>query len=85
MIDTKEKCSILQRYDTSHISFDLQAGLDLRYIPKITISNIEQSFKAEKYSFNKALFDYKHVIGRGGFGKVWKVELKRNKKIYAMK
>lgn len=38
MIDTKEKCSILQRYDTSHISFDLQAGLDLRYIPKITIT-----------------------------------------------
>ena len=37
------------------------------------ISNVEQSYKMEKYSFNKGLFDYKHVIGRGGFGKVWKV------------
>jgi serine/threonine protein kinase len=25
------------------------------------------------------------VIGRGGFGKVWKVEKKKEKKLYAMK
>ena len=25
------------------------------------------------------------AIGKGGFGKVWKVEHKRNKQIYAMK
>ena len=37
------------------------------------IPSNEQSFKVEKYSFSKGLFDYKHVIGRGGFGKVWKV------------
>lgn len=29
--------------------------------------------KIEKYTFNKGLFEYKHVIGKGGFGKVWKV------------
>jgi protein kinase A len=25
------------------------------------------------------------VVGRGGFGKVWKVEMKKTKHIYAMK
>lgn len=32
---------------------------------------------------NHFLFHY--VIGRGGFGKVWKVEKKKEKKLYAMK
>ena len=32
---------------------------------------------------NHFLFNY--VVGRGGFGKVWKVEKKKNKKLYAMK
>ena len=34
---------------------------------------------------NKNSFEYLTVIGRGGFGKVWKVFQKRDKKIYAMK
>lgn len=34
---------------------------------------------------NKSSFIYQHPIGRGGFGKVWKVELKRTKTIYALK
>ena len=33
----------------------------------------------------KSNFDYKHVIGRGGFGQVWKVEYKKTGKTYAMK
>jgi serine/threonine protein kinase len=28
---------------------------------------------------------FHYVIGRGGFGKVWKVEKKKEKKLYAMK
>jgi serine/threonine protein kinase len=34
---------------------------------------------------NSHLFDFKYVIGRGGFGKVWKVFQKKGKKCYAMK
>lgn len=30
-------------------------------------------------------FDFLYVIGKGGFGKVWKVYSKRFRKIYAMK
>ena len=31
------------------------------------------------------MFDYKYVIGRGGFGKVWKVTMPKTKKVYALK
>lgn len=40
---------------------------------------------SNKYMFSKSLFTYEYAIGRGGFGKVWKVELKRNKRAYALK
>jgi serine/threonine protein kinase len=33
----------------------------------------------------KSNFIFHYVIGKGGFGKVWKVELKKNRVIYAMK
>ncbi len=34
---------------------------------------------------SKNNFQFQYVIGRGGFGKVWKVEKKKERKIYAMK
>ncbi len=34
---------------------------------------------------NKNHFLFHYVIGRGGFGKVWKLEKKKEKKLYAMK
>jgi serine/threonine protein kinase len=36
-------------------------------------------------AINKNHFMFHYVIGRGGFGKVWKVEKKKEKKLYAMK
>jgi protein kinase A len=33
----------------------------------------------------KSNFVFHYVIGKGGFGKVWKVELKKNRVPYAMK
>jgi len=34
---------------------------------------------------NKNHFEFMYIVGRGGFGKVWKVYLKKSKKIYAIK
>jgi serine/threonine protein kinase len=31
------------------------------------------------------MFQFQYVIGRGGYGKVWKVEKKSTKEIYALK
>ena len=33
----------------------------------------------------KVNFQYLYAIGKGGFGKVWKVERKKDKQMYAMK
>jgi serine/threonine protein kinase len=49
------------------------------------------NFKTEKneveppVSMNKNLFTSHYIIGKGGFGKVWKVEYKKTKEIFAMK
>ena len=36
-------------------------------------------------ALSKNQFQFQYAIGRGGFGKVWKVEKKKEKEIYAMK
>jgi len=38
-----------------------------------------------KEKINKNHFEFNYVIGRGGFGKVWKVEKKNNKSPFALK
>ena len=49
------------------------------------------NFKTEKIeidnisSISKNLFLMHFIIGRGGFGKVWRVENKKSKEVYAMK
>ena len=39
----------------------------------------------EPKEVNRVHFTYHYVIGKGGFGKVWSVEYKRAKKVYALK
>ena len=41
--------------------------------------------KIAEDNITKSSFDFIGIIGRGGFGKVWKVLYKKTKKIYAMK
>ena len=48
------------------------------------MGNIESnSFKLDKIHRNS--FDFKYVIGKGGFGKVWKVTFKKTNVYYALK
>ena len=34
---------------------------------------------------NRASFEYLSIIGKGGYGRVWKVLMKKKKKLYALK
>ena len=34
---------------------------------------------------NRNFFDFQYVIGKGGFGKVWRVVYKKKQKLYALK
>ena len=37
------------------------------------------------YIVSKNFFEFRYVIGKGGFGKVWKVICKKTQKVYALK
>lgn len=40
---------------------------------------------SRQVSLSKTHFTFHYVIGKGGFGKVWKVEYKKGRQMYAMK
>ena len=41
--------------------------------------------KIDDGKVNRVFFEYISIIGKGGYGKVWKVLMKKNKKYYALK
>ena len=41
--------------------------------------------KKDDGKINRASFEYISIIGKGGYGRVWKVSLRKNKKNYALK
>lgn len=53
---------------------------------KDTLYEIEQQLReASNQLISKQNFTYQYPVGRGGFGRVWKVEHKRNKCCFALK
>jgi len=71
------------------IGVPISSGLFGRLSEKGALgSNIlaEQSQVCEpKQLISKQTFMYHYIIGKGGFGKVWRVESKKNRQYYAMK
>jgi len=47
--------------------------------------NFRPEVPEQTSTVSKNNFVFHYVVGKGGFGKVWKVESKKNKQIYAMK
>lgn len=45
----------------------------------------DSSVRTKQVSVSRSHFQFNYVIGRGGFGRVWRVELKRNHQLFAMK
>ena len=41
--------------------------------------------KIYENDLNKNMFEFNYIIGKGGFGKVWKVQHKKTKEYFALK
>ena len=48
-------------------------------------TEIEQEKPHQNHSYKKNMFQFHYIIGRGGFGKVWVVELLKSHQLFAMK
>ena len=46
---------------------------------------IKKSSSIKEEKITKSSFDFINIIGKGGFGKVWKVYSRKYKKVFAMK
>lgn len=57
--------------------------------PKKSVRNIMYNHEDNKNETvsktSKKSFQYKYIIGKGGFGKVWKVQHNKTRNQYAMK
>ena len=48
-------------------------------------NNKKKDIEIEDINLQKTNFEFLYVIGKGGFGKVWKINCKRYKKQFALK
>ena len=50
-----------------------------------TNSNKSNEINNDENDLNRNMFEFNTVIGKGGFGKVWKVQYKKTKEFFALK
>ena len=62
-----------------------ESNISSKVSPKNNI--IKNSIKSNnnKSNLNRNMFDFIFIIGKGGFGKVWRVKEKKTKELYALK
>ncbi|CAD8096445.1 unnamed protein product [Paramecium primaurelia] len=79
--------SMLSIQHISHISRNENSKSILRQQEKHQSSDDDEETLIVdcNIQINKYSFQFHYVIGKGGFGKVWKVEMKKSKQYYAMK
>ena len=65
-------CNFQPEFESEHLTGKLNKHLTYNYLEL-------------NVAVNKNNFQYHYAIGKGGFGKVWKVERKKDKVLFAMK
>lgn len=81
LVDTQEETRF-DMDDTKQYAYQRQKGKEEQ------VKKSNKFFKCnegEVAKIEKSLFNYLYIIGKGGFGKVWKTEHKKTKNQYAMK
>ena len=63
-----------------------ESNISSKTSPKNNIFNKNNNkYSNNKSNLNRNMFDFIFIIGKGGFGKVWRVKEKRTKELYALK
>jgi hypothetical protein len=91
---TRESKEIPQRKEKEHnrsnSTISKKSNRDMKNCFKIDLSKfkereVERPFEPESKEVGREHFDCIYIIGKGGFGKVWCVRMKKTQKVYAMK
>ena len=62
-----------------------ESNISSKTSPKNNILNNNNKYNNYKSNLNRNMFDFIFIIGKGGFGKVWRVKEKKTKELYALK
>ena len=59
--------------------------LKLNLNESISSENDKDNNNTDENGLNKNMFEFNYIIGKGGFGKVWKVKYKKTNEFFALK
>ena len=80
-----------KEHNRSNSTISKKSNKDIKNCFKIDLSKLQakeettNNIHLDAREVTREHFECQYVIGKGGFGKVWSVRLKKNQRIYAMK